>query len=104
MTAAAHSQSKPARSWASQLRRLLMAAATALLLCSTLLGSSPAVQAQISSSEEYRLKFAFLYNFARFVDWPADAFSSPQAPLNICIIGRDPFDSDLDRKSTRLNS
>jgi len=75
-----------------------MAAATALLLCSTLLGSSLAVQAQISSSEEYRLKFAFLYNFARFVDWPADAFSSPQAPLNICIIGRDPFDSDLEQE------
>lgn len=75
-----------------------MAAATALLLCSALLGSSLAVQAQISSSEEYRLKFAFLYNFAKFVDWPADAFSSPQAPLNICIIGTDPFDSDLEQQ------
>ena len=55
-------------------------------------------QAQISSSEEYRLKLAFLYNFAKFVEWPAASFPGPQAPLNICIMGRDPFDSELERQ------
>ncbi len=52
----------------------------------------------MASSEEYRLKLAFLYNFAKFVEWPADSFSSPQAPLNICIVGRDPFDSELEQQ------
>ena len=27
--------------------------------------------------DEYRVKAAFLYNFARFVDWPAEAFPTP---------------------------
>ncbi|HSB74529.1 MAG TPA: YfiR family protein, partial [Terriglobales bacterium] len=67
-------------------------------VCLGLLPASRPAQAQISSSEEYRLKLAFLYNFAKFVEWPADAFSSPQAPLNICIVGRDPFDSELEQQ------
>jgi hypothetical protein len=75
-----------------------MAGGAALLLCSALLGASLPVRAHISSSEEYRLKLAFLFNFAKFVDWPEDAFPSPQAPLNICIVGRDPFDPDLEQQ------
>jgi hypothetical protein len=45
---------------------------------------------------EYQLKAAFLLNFARFVEWPADAFESPNAPLVIGIIGQDPFGVVLD--------
>ncbi|MGH9582879.1 MAG: YfiR family protein [Bryobacteraceae bacterium] len=41
-------------------------------------------QAQVS---EYALKAAFLYNFAKFVEWPAEAFSSPSAPLVLCTYG-----------------
>src|SRR5579862_1041164 len=43
---------------------------------------------------EYPLKLAFLYNFTKFVEWPADAFRSPDAPLAICIVGHDPFSLD----------
>jgi hypothetical protein len=68
------------------------------MLGSALLGASLPVQAQISSAEEYKLKLAFLYNFAKFVDWPADSFPSPQAELNICVVGRDPFDNDLEQQ------
>jgi hypothetical protein len=45
---------------------------------------------------EYAVKAAFLLNFARFVEWPATAFSSPNAPLEICIFGHDPFGRMLD--------
>lgn len=33
---------------------------------------------------EYALKAAFLYNFAKFVQWPAEAFPSRSAPLLLC--------------------
>lgn len=41
--------------------------------------------------DEYQVKAAFLYNFAKFVDWPAATFHSSKDPIEICIIGDDPF-------------
>lgn len=47
---------------------------------------------------EYVVKAAFLYNFAQFVDWPADAFHhDPAAPLVLGTVGDDPFQGALDR-------
>lgn len=40
---------------------------------------------------EYQLKAAFLFNFAKFIEWPLGSFSGPQAPFSICILGADPF-------------
>ena len=45
---------------------------------------------------EYELKAAFLYNFTQFVQWPEYAFSAPDTPFQLCIIGEDPFDHVLD--------
>lgn len=42
------------------------------------------------------MKAAFLFNFAQFVEWPTNAFSNPQTPLVIGIIGDDPFGATLD--------
>jgi uncharacterized protein DUF4154 len=98
MAAAAAAQGKRVRRWRSGARQLAIWAGAVLMLGSALLGASLPVQAQISSAEEYKLKLAFLYNFAKFVEWPADSFPSPQAPLYICIIGRDPFDNDLEQQ------
>jgi hypothetical protein len=41
---------------------------------------------------EYRLKAAFLYNFALFTEWPSDVGST----LNLCVYGRDPFGEEID--------
>jgi hypothetical protein len=41
---------------------------------------------------EYRLKAAFLYNFAAFTEWPADVGPT----LNLCIYGADPFGAEAD--------
>lgn len=71
------------------MRRTLSLAALALLLAA---GGSPA-RAQ---SLEDEIKAAFLYNFAKFVDWPPDAFASPEEPLTFCVLGRDPFGRALD--------
>jgi hypothetical protein len=40
---------------------------------------------------EYPAKLAFLYNFAKFIEWPPGSYRSPSAPLVICIAGHDPF-------------
>jgi len=46
--------------------------------------------AQPEAASEYELKAAFLYNFARFVEWP-DAALPAGARLTICVLGSDPF-------------
>jgi len=53
--------------------------------------------ARAQSSLEYTVKAAYLAKFAPFIDWPADAFASPNAPLNICVLGSDPFGADLEK-------
>jgi hypothetical protein len=45
---------------------------------------------------EYQVKAAFLYTFAKFVEWPPQAFSSPSTAMTICILGEDPFGAFLD--------
>jgi hypothetical protein len=47
-------------------------------------------------SVEYPVKLAFLYNFTKFVEWPADSYSDPGAPLAICVVGHDPFSPDME--------
>lgn len=46
--------------------------------------------------DEYQVKAAFLYSFAKFVEWPPQAFSSPAAGITICVLGDDPFGNFLD--------
>jgi hypothetical protein len=58
------------------------------------LPSSPA--AQRSPFDEREVKAVFLFNFVQFVDWPANAFSGPEAPVVIGILGNDPFGRLLD--------
>lgn len=52
--------------------------------------------AKADTAPEYQVKAAFLYNFIRFIDWPPDAFSSPEAPFVIGILGNDPFGRYID--------
>ena len=42
---------------------------------------------------EYQVKAAYLYNFLKFVEWPARAVNGS---LTICIAGRSPFGDALD--------
>jgi hypothetical protein len=45
---------------------------------------------------EYQVKAVFIYNFSHFIEWPAQAFGTPNDPFYICIFGNDPFGSHLD--------
>lgn len=53
------------------------------------------VLAQNGGYSEYQVKAAFLYNFGKFVEWPANDFASTNAPLVIGVYGEDPFGNDL---------
>ncbi len=37
--------------------------------------------------EESRVKAAYLYNFAKFVEWPSKVFQNPGDPAVICVVG-----------------
>jgi hypothetical protein len=46
-------------------------------------------------ADEYRIKAAFLYNFAKFIEWPVQAFKSPSDPIVIGVLGKNPFGDAL---------
>jgi hypothetical protein len=56
-----------------------------------------AARAQEAQPSEYQLKAAFIYNFAKFVQWPEKALPPDDSPLVIGILGENPFHDDLSR-------
>src|SRR5580704_12199337 len=60
-----------------------------------LLGAGLQLHAQAPTFDEYQVKAAFLYNFAKFVEWPPGTFASSSDPIVICLVGQNPFDSTL---------
>jgi hypothetical protein len=71
---------------------LLRRAGLPALLLALLLAVPGMASAQ--TAEEYEVKAAFLYNFAKFVDWPPESFPDPNS-LKICVLGDDPFGGSL---------
>jgi hypothetical protein len=53
---------------------------------------SSGLPARADDPSEYRLKAAFLFNFALFTEWPAEV----GGVLNLCIHGIDPFGKEID--------
>lgn len=51
-------------------------------------------QAQVGSADEYSVKAAYLYNFAKFVEWPAGTVD-PGLPLVIAVLGKNDFGAVL---------
>jgi hypothetical protein len=45
----------------------------------------------------YRVKAAFLRNFARYVAWPGMAFADVRAPWRVCVLGNEPFGDVLEK-------
>ena len=44
---------------------------------------------------EYKVKAAYIYNFVKFVKWPADTLPKPSDALTICSAGADPLEGEL---------
>jgi len=69
------------------LRLILFATAGILVYLNGLAADAPT---------EVQVQAVFLYNFSRFVEWPAQTFSAPDDPFVIGILGSDPFGARLD--------
>ncbi len=50
-----------------------------------------------SDSSEYLIKAGFIFNFAKFVEWPPTTFAQPDSPIVIGILGTDPFGAIIDQ-------
>lgn len=85
--------------------QLKKVAAAWLLVLLTAVGSPVSVPAQNRPTPAHQVKAVFLFNFAQFVEWPANAFAEPDSPLVIGVLGQDPFHSFLDEivKNEKIN-
>jgi hypothetical protein len=57
-------------------------------------GRSPL--AQSAAASEYEVKAAIIFNFVKFVDWPAEAFAGG-GQVVVGVVGDDPFGGSLDK-------
>jgi hypothetical protein len=55
----------------------------------------PRAAAAEGFTDVYQVKAAFIYNFAKFVEWPQEAFKDGSERISICVLGRNPFGSLL---------
>lgn len=82
------------------------------ILCSSVLCHNPdrvfarTTQDNPKTLPEYVVKAGFIYNFAKYVEWPAAAFEKPQTPIAIGVLGVDPFGEELEKalKSKTVNN
>ena len=52
--------------------------------------------AQTAEELEAKVKSGFLLNFARYVEWPTNSFSSSNSPIVIGVLGQDSLGRHLD--------
>src|ERR1700694_313787 len=64
-----------------------------------------AADAAAAPARECEIKAAFLYNFTKFVDWPARTFANADAPIVIGVLGDSPCAQELEHliKDRKVN-
>jgi hypothetical protein len=70
----------------------VLKAPRAFVLAAILLASAPIPAAPT----ETQVKAVFLFNFARFVEWPAFTFAGGTSPFTLCVYGTDAIGADLE--------
>ena len=63
-------------------------------LTALLLGSNPGYGGEPALTK-YQVEAVFLFNFAKYVDWPPAAFTNTTAPITIGVLGTNPFGDSL---------
>jgi hypothetical protein len=65
-----------------------------------------AFRTEAEVSREQQIKAAYLYNFIKFVDWPATRFESESTPIVIGIHGKSSFVADVESaiKGRKINN
>ena len=53
--------------------------------------------AQQQEIPEYQVKAAFIFNFAKFVDWPARSFAKTNSPIVVGVLGKNVFGDNLEK-------
>ena len=56
--------------------------------------------AETPALTEYQVKALFLFNFAKYVDWPPHAFADDSAPIVIGLVGQDNFGDNFKQAIT----
>ena len=82
--------------WGRKLKR----AASKLLVCVCLclLASTVSVTNTYAQSENKQLlKAAYIFNFAKFTQWPENTWKAEDTPLNLCIAGKDKLVNKLEQ-------
>ncbi|MBT8119646.1 MAG: YfiR family protein [Gammaproteobacteria bacterium] len=69
-----------------------------LLLYAILVAQMPVV-AVADNVSEYTIKAGFIYNFAKFTQWP-----DKSDELKICIFGKDPFGKNIDKIDGKISN
>ena len=68
----------------------------AILLLFALTNGSAISHAEPAPPREYQLKTAFIYSIIKFIEWPNNSVAGAAPPLNLVILGQDPFGEDLE--------
>src|SRR5258706_3362070 len=73
-------------------RRAFCILALPVVLITLCLGFSASTHAAENLTlREYEIKAAYLYNFIKYIDWPAQAFPPDSQTITIGVIGENPF-------------
>ena len=82
-----------------RVRRFLRASLRVALsvLCCLALTAGMASESPPATFKEYQVKAAFLFNFTKFVEWPARKFADGTSPIVIGILGANPFGPELEK-------
>ena len=67
-----------------------------LIVMCVMAGSTLDSHAEPGPPREYLIKAAFLYNFAKFVEWPAEALPDIGISITFGIVGDNPFGGALE--------
>lgn len=76
------------RSAAALVSRLVFIFAAAAAACGVMAGEEPV-------SLEQRVKAAFLYQFASYVEWPTRAFAQADTPVTMAVMGAETLAAEL---------
>jgi hypothetical protein len=75
--------------------RLRLAALARAAAFACMVWVAPAHAAEDASALEQRVKAAFLYQFAGYVEWPGQAFAQSDTPVTIAVMGADLLAAEL---------
>ena len=56
----------------------------------------------LRAESEADVKAAYLFNFAKVIEWPASAFAGAKAPIVIGVVGRDSVGDELARNIAEI--